>query len=84
MIEVILVEMQHPGRDGVRKWFIELKGVPNASGGALVVCPALPWDKVQEVKKKIEDAMDAYRRPKRKGGRRKPKTSWERITREPV
>ena len=84
MIEVFLVAAATPDRNGVQRYFVEIKGVPHCSGSALVVSNALPLAKAEEAKRKIEDALDSYRRPKRKGGRRKPKTSWERIVREPV
>lgn len=84
MIEVILVAAAMPNRSGVYPHFVEIKGIPHAVGSALVVTGALPLARAEEVKRKIEDALDAYRRPKRKGGRRRPKTAWERLIREPV
>jgi hypothetical protein len=82
MLEVVLVPASNVNRDGVPRFFVEVKGFPH--GHTYIVTSALPRARAEEVKKGIEDTMDAYRRPKRKGGRRKPKTSWERLIKEPV
>lgn len=71
-----------PNRDGSQWYFVEIKGIPH--GHTHVVTGAMPLAKAQAIKLKVEDALDGYRRPKRKGGRRRPKTSWERLIKEPV
>lgn len=84
MIEVVLVPAPMPNRDGSVSYFVEIKGVPYAGGkkavGTLVVSHALPADLAKKAKEAVEDALSAYRKPKR-GGKKKPKTAWERILR---
>jgi hypothetical protein len=79
MIEVIIVPAAIKDRDGVHRCFVEIKGIPHCHGTALVVSKAMTPAEAEEVKLKIEEALDKYRRPPRKGGKRKPKTSWERL-----
>lgn len=83
MITVILVPAAMPDRNGVQKHFVEIKGVPHShGGGALIVTMALELAAAEQVKREIEDALDEYRRPKRVSGKKRPKTSWERITKD--
>ena len=87
MLQVILVPSPTVSTDGVQRYFVEITGIPHAYGktvGTLVISNALPLAKAQEVQAKIEDTLDAYRRPKRKSGKHRPKTFWERILREPL
>lgn len=64
------------------RFFVVLTGVPDRLGTVeIVVSPRVSREVAAELGRKIEDEMDAYRRPRRTEGRRKPKTSWERINR---
>ena len=62
------------------RYFVVLVGVPGSPD--LVASRVLSMEQAQEALRKIEDELDVYRKPKRKGSRRKPKTSWERINRD--
>lgn len=76
-MEVILVPAPTLDRNGVQRYFVEIKGVPHARG-ALVVTNALLPEKAEKVKRDLEDALDAYRRPKRAAGR-KARSVWQRL-----
>lgn len=79
-MEVILVPADTLDRNGVQRYFVEVKGVPH-SRGALVVTAAIPLDRAEKVKRDIEDGLDAYRRPSRIA-RRRGKTVWQRLREE--
>lgn len=84
-LEVILVPAPHLNKDHAQLYFVEIKGMPYVHGklsGTLVVSNAMTLAKAETSKREIEDALDAYRRPKRpKAGKalKRPKTSWARV-----
>jgi len=81
-MEVILVPAPTPDKNGVQRYFVQIKGIPG-SRGALVVSNALLPEKAEEVRRAIEDDMDEYRRPVRTA-KRKPKSIWQRLLEKDV
>lgn len=83
-IEVIL-EASHGGTcpDGSPYYFVLIVNVPFVKGKqkACVITDARPRPQAEAIKAAVEQALHIYRQPKRKRVR-KPKTAWERITKD--
>jgi hypothetical protein len=83
-IEVILEESQS-GRS-VPYFFVLITNIPYVTGRQKACCirEARPRHQAEAIKAAVEQALHDYRMPKPRKRRRakKPKTSWERITKE--
>lgn len=80
MIRVFLKEAPRRHLDGIQRFFVEVEGIPG--GGTQVLTRALLKAQAEDALLKVEDELDAYRRPKRAGRRRPPETSWERLKKD--
>jgi hypothetical protein len=79
MIRVFLKPATRPDSQGRERFFVEVEGFPGST--TIVVSRGLLREDAEEQMRVIEDALDAYRRPKRKRRANKPRTSWDRILR---
>jgi len=84
-IEVILEEAVLHLDPNKPHYFVLITNMPFVRGmqKALVITDAKPKFQAEAIKEAVERALHIYKQPRKKRTRkRKPKTAWERITKE--